>query len=119
MKRTRRRHRRTFGTPFWAPKPIDAKISEVKPISGWIMLSEKFDQDKVASRSGIELAIVSPNTRNTVYGTVISLNSEDEKEMEIFPGDVVIYEAWQGGRWRLEDGIVLLTNIEHILAKVE
>ena len=116
---SRRKRRRNYGTPIWAPKQVDASINEVKPLQGWVMMEERFDQDRVATVAGLELQIASPNTNNTVYGTVLAMNVEDAEKMGIYPGDVVIYREWSGGRWQLRDKTVLLMEAEHVVAKVD
>ena len=111
------RRRKGLEAPIWAPVPIDADIEDVKPLSGWVMVSEHFEQDTYKDIAGMELAIVKPGTSNTMYGELIAMSEESNLDVEI--GDKIIYREWSGGRWSLNNRVVLLLPEDDVLAIVE
>lgn len=113
-----RRRRRGQEAPPWAPNYIDCFAKDVSPIEGWLLLQERFDQDKSVEVSGIRLEIARPGVTNTVFGKVLAIHPDTAKELHVATNDVVVYREWEGGRWDFNGDKALLIDSRHILAKV-
>ena len=94
---------------------MDATLEQVKPLPGWVILEEMFEQDREVQVGDMKLAIARLNVMNTIQAVVLAV--PDPCSLELAVGDTVIYREWEGGRWSLDGRVVLLMAERHILAK--
>ena len=103
--------------PVWAPVKVDVTVGQVHPLPGWVMVDEQFLETAPRVNSG--LLIIRPGTSNTVYGRVVCLHEDTERELGVEAGDLVVYREWSGSRWMIGGKVVLLTPSRDILATVK
>ena len=114
-----RKRRYGLDRPAWAAIPLDALIYEIKPVEGWVMIQEHFDQDRHVTVAGIELEIATLGTSNTTYGIVRGIHDNTASEIGVSVGDEVIYRQWAGGRWQVQNDVVLIMKSKDVIGKVE
>lgn len=99
------------------PRPSDywrvpVAIDRLRMYGTWVAVKEELEEQE---RNGLVL----PSKSVTTIGRVVAVGSSTSERYGVKPGDRVIYEQWQGGRWCIGDEKVLIMDAEHILAVVE
>ena len=89
---------------------VPIELDKVQLRGTWVAVEEYLGEQTRASGL-VELA-----KKATTVGSVLLVGAE---VTELKTGDVVLYTAWEGGRWQLGDTPCLLMQLEHILARVE
>ena len=108
--------RKRVGRPAWAPLPIDAPVSAIRPVQGWALLEELSTGERRTSGGLYTAALIDTHT---VFGRVSAIHPDDEKILGIGAGEIIIYREWSGGRWSFLNEVRLLTPCKDILAKVD
>ena len=114
-----RKRRRVGVRPLWGAIPVDARIDQVHPIPGWVLLEEVFMGDEhMVPGTDVVLYINIPFNYNTMYGVVLAVHPITANELGITLGSKVIYKEWQGGRWAFTGQKTLIMPVEAILARL-
>jgi co-chaperonin GroES (HSP10) len=91
---------------------IAANLQDLKLCGNRVAIKEDLDE-KVRPNG-----LIVPATQATVVGRVLLVG--DKLEDDIYPGETVLYERWQGGRWMTADGVkMLIMDADKVLAVLE
>lgn len=108
------RHKAAGERPVWAARKVDAKLTQVQPLPGWVLLHE--NSLEVVRESGI---IVTNSDRNTTHAVVLAIHEDTKAEIGVSVGDTIIFKEWSGGRWSFEGVPTLLTSSKDILGVIK
>ena len=89
---------------------IAATLDQMTLMNTLVAIRE--DLEERTSASGL----VTLEKQATTVGRVLSVGAKVEED--ICAGDLVLYEAWQGGRWQLGDDKMLIMDIDKVLAVI-
>ena len=64
-----------------------------------------------------ESGLVELEKKATTVGRVLGVGVKVAENLR--PGDIILYEQWQGGRWDIGDQKLLIMDIENVLMIVE
>ena len=79
---------------------IGVRLDEIHLCGSRVAVSESLGE--TVSPNGL----VALSKQATVVGRVLALGDKVEDDLQV--GDLILYEQWQGGRWRTADGFKLL-----------
>jgi co-chaperonin GroES (HSP10) len=89
--------------------PIDFATIALR--NGWVAVEEELDERE--SKAGLVL----PSKKQNTIGRVLLVGCSVKEDVR--PGDEVIYQAWEGGRWQFGEGQkCLLMDEDKILAVI-
>ena len=108
---------RTFGLRFARPTRVEREFADFHNTGAWVSVREELGRDGPAG-------LVIPDRKNAVFGTVLDAGPA-ATAAGVAPGDRIIYEEWQGGRWSFRDRCAeggelrcLIMGIESVLCIV-
>ena len=90
----------------------DVSIGELEFYGRWVAVRE--DLDEHVSESGLATNV---NKKATTEGRVLAVGVAVAEDLRA--GDLVLYEAWMGGRWQIGDERCLIMDIENVLMVLE
>lgn len=90
----------------------DVSISELEFYGRWVAVRE--DLDEHVHESGL---VTSVNKRATTVGRVLAVGVAVAEDL--YAGDEILYEQWQGGRWDIGGEKCLIMDIENVLMVLE
>jgi len=88
----------------------EADLEKIQLRGTWVAVKERLEE-RTRESGLVEVA-----KKATTIGSVLAVGTEVS---ELSPGDDIVYEAWEGGRWMLGDIPCLLMQLEHVLARIE
>ncbi len=87
-------------------------VDRMELYGSWVAIEE--DLAESVALSGL---VTSVNKQATTIGRVLGVGVKVAENLR--PGDIVLYEQWQGGRWDIGDQKLLIMDIENVLIVVE
>ncbi len=90
---------------------VPVELQSLEMYGNWVLIEE--DLEEKVSDSGL---ITNVGQQVTTIGEVLKVGSGISDDVQ--EGDTVVYEAWQGGRWRIGDTKCLIMDVEHVLMVV-
>jgi len=93
---------------------VDVRLEDVKLQGHWVMLEEDLETP------GLPAGLISVQRKNTTVATVLLVGAKVEEDIR--PGDRVLFQEWQGGKWSFlrKDGTkvnVLLVDESYVKAR--
>jgi co-chaperonin GroES (HSP10) len=88
--------------------PIEFGTIELR--NQWVAVEEELDERE--SKAGLVLLSKKQNT----IGRVVAVGCSAKEDVR--PGDEVIYQSWEGGRWQFGDQKCLIMEEDKILAVI-
>ncbi len=88
--------------------PIEFGTMELR--NQWVAVEEELDERE--SKAGLVL----PSKKQNTIGRVLLVGSCAKEDVR--PGDEVIYQAWEGGRWQFGEQRCLMMEEDKILAVI-
>lgn len=74
-------------------------LAEYQPAPSAIVIAETLDPDQIDGAFG---SLAELRRTHTTHGVVLKTGAR-ATDLGLVPGDRVVYEAWQGGRWGFRD----------------
>lgn len=90
----------------------DVTVDQMELYGTWVAVAEDLSE-KVAP-SGLVTAV---NKRATTVGRVLAVGVKVAEDLQ--PGDTILYEEWQGGRWNIGDENMLIMSIDNVLMVID
>ncbi|KKL82766.1 hypothetical protein LCGC14_1973160 [marine sediment metagenome] len=91
---------------------IPVELQSLEMYGNFVLVVE--DLDEKVSAGGL---VTNVGQKVTTVGNVLKVGSGVTDDLQ--KGDTVIYEAWMGGRWSIDDTKCLIMDVANILMVVE